>query len=53
MKPSAKPVTRPYNTLAQLLRQKGDLEASRVVFAEGAKAKQKKEADLGKMLQKR
>ena len=43
----------PYNTLAQLLRQKGDIEASRTVFAEGAKAKQKKEAELGKMLQKK
>jgi Tfp pilus assembly protein PilF len=43
----------PYNTLAQLLRQKGDLDASRAVFEEGAKAKQKKEAELGKMLQKR
>jgi hypothetical protein len=43
----------PYNTLAQLLRQKGDLEASRAVFEEGAKAKQNKEAELGRMLQKK
>jgi Flp pilus assembly protein TadD len=43
----------PYNTLAQLLRQKGDIETSRAVFEEGAKAKQKKEAELGRMLQKR
>jgi len=43
----------PYNTLAQLLRQKGDLEASRAVFAQGASAKQKKDAELGKMLQKK
>jgi Flp pilus assembly protein TadD len=43
----------PYNTLAQLLRQKGDIEGSRTVFAEGAKAKMTKDAELGKMLQKR
>ncbi|HXK02482.1 MAG TPA: tetratricopeptide repeat protein, partial [Verrucomicrobiae bacterium] len=43
----------PYNTLAQLLRQKGDVEGSRAVFEEGAKAKQKKEAELGRMLQKK
>jgi Flp pilus assembly protein TadD len=43
----------PYNTLAQLLRQKGDVEGSRAVFEEGARAKQKKETELGKMLQKR
>jgi hypothetical protein len=36
-----------------LLRQRGDTEGSRKVFEEGAKAKLKKEADLGKMLQKR
>jgi hypothetical protein len=36
-----------------LLRQKGDIETSRAVFEEGAKAKQKKEAELGRMLQKR
>ena len=32
----------PYNTLGQLLRQKGDVEGSRKAFEEGAKAKQKK-----------
>ena len=32
---------------------KGDEAGSRAAFAEGAKAKQKKEADLGKMLQKK
>ena len=41
----------PYNTLGQVLRQKGDVEASRQAFAEGARAKQKKETELGKMLQ--
>jgi Flp pilus assembly protein TadD len=43
----------PYNTLAQVLRARGDDTGSRAAFAEGAKAKQKKEAELGKMLQKR
>jgi Flp pilus assembly protein TadD len=43
----------PYNTLGQLLRQKGDMERSRKAFEEGAKVKQKKEAELGKMLQKK
>ena len=42
----------PYNTLAQVLRLKGDDAGSRAAFAEGAKAKSKKEAELGKMLQK-
>jgi cytochrome c-type biogenesis protein CcmH/NrfG len=43
----------PYNTLAQVLRQKGDIEGSRQAFAEGARMKEKKETELGKMLQKR
>ena len=42
-----------YNTRAQLLRQNGDIEGSRELFEEGAKVKQKKEAELGKMLQKK
>jgi Flp pilus assembly protein TadD len=41
----------PYNTLGQLLRQKGDDEGSRKAFADGSRVKQKKEAELGKMLQ--
>ena len=43
----------PYNTLAQLLRQKGDIAVSGRGIEESAKAQQKKEAELGKMLQKR
>jgi Flp pilus assembly protein TadD len=43
----------PYNTLGQLLRQKGDVEGSRKAFAEGARMKEKKEAELGKMLQRK
>jgi hypothetical protein len=39
--------------VAQLLRQKGDLEGSRVAFEQGAKAKRAKDAELGKMLQKK
>jgi hypothetical protein len=31
----------PYNTLAQVLRQKGDIEGSKAAFAEGAQAKAK------------
>jgi Flp pilus assembly protein TadD len=41
----------PYNTLGQVLQQKGKAEASREAFAEGSRAKQKKEVELGKMLQ--
>ena len=37
----------PYNTLGQVLRQKGDAEGSRQAFAEGASAKQKKEDGIG------
>ena len=40
----------PYNTLGQLLRQKGDLEGSKRMFAEGARVKQAKETELGIML---
>jgi hypothetical protein len=36
-----------------LLRQKGDLEGSRQAFAKGAQVKEAKEAELGKMLQKK
>ena len=43
----------PYNTLGQMLRQKGDVEGSRKMFAEGARMKEKKEAELGKMLQRK
>ena len=43
----------PYNTLGQLLRQKGDVAGSQAAFAQGARAKQAKEAQLGKMLQKK
>ena len=43
----------PYNTLGQVLRAKGDDAGSRAAFAEGAKAKQKKETELGTMLQKK
>jgi len=43
----------PYNTLGQVLKLKGDDAGSRDAFAEGAKVKQRKEAELGKMLQKK
>jgi Flp pilus assembly protein TadD len=43
----------PYNTLGQLLRQKGDLEGSKEAFAKGEQVKQVKEAELGKMLQRK
>jgi cytochrome c-type biogenesis protein CcmH/NrfG len=43
----------PYNTLGQVLQQKGEPEASRQAFQEGSRAKQKKDAELGKMLQKK
>ena len=37
----------------QVLRQKGDIQRAAAILAEGARAKQKKEADLGRMLQKK
>jgi len=40
----------PYNTLAQVLRQKGDIEGSKAAFAEGAKAKAKIDARSVEML---
>ncbi len=43
----------PYNTLGQLLRQKGDIAGSQAAFAEGSRAKRAKEAELGRMLQKK
>ena len=43
----------PYNTLGQVLQLKGDQAASKEAFAEGAKVKERKEAELGKMLQKK
>ena len=43
----------PYNTLGQLLRIKGDAAGSRKAFADGAGAKRLKEAELGRMLQKK
>jgi Flp pilus assembly protein TadD len=43
----------PYNTLGQVLRQKGDVEGSRQAFASGAKVMEKKDAELGRMLQKK
>src|ERR1017187_2073684 len=43
----------PYNTLGQLLRQKGDVEGSKEAFAKGEQVKQAKEAELGRMLQKK
>jgi len=43
----------PYNTLGQILRQKGDIEGSKQMFAEGARAKQQIEAELGIMLQRK
>jgi Flp pilus assembly protein TadD len=43
----------PWNTLAQVLRARGDEAGSRAAFAAGAKAKQKKETELGRMLQKK
>jgi Flp pilus assembly protein TadD len=43
----------PYNTLGQLLRQKGDVEGSKEAFAKGEHVKQTKEAELGRMLQKK
>lgn len=43
----------PYNTLGQLLRQKGEVEESRRWFAEGARVKAAREAELGTMLQKK
>jgi Tfp pilus assembly protein PilF len=42
-----------YNTLAQVLRKKGDIEGSKRMFAEGAKVKAAKEAELGTMLQRK
>ena len=42
-----------YNTLGQLLRQKGDVEGSKAVFAKGEQVKQAKEAELGRMLEKK
>jgi len=35
------------------LRQKGDVEGSKEAFAKGAQVKEAKEAELGKMLQKK
>jgi Flp pilus assembly protein TadD len=43
----------PYNTLGQLLRQKGDIDGSKAAFAKGEQVKQAKEAELGRMLQKK
>lgn len=40
----------PYNTLALILRQRGDIEGSKQMFAEGARRKQAKEKELGIML---
>ena len=43
----------PYNLLGQLLRQKGDVAGSKEAFAKGEQVKQTKEAELGRMLQKK
>ena len=42
----------PYNTLAQILRQKGELEESRRLFEEGARVKRAREAEMGKQLER-
>jgi protein O-GlcNAc transferase len=42
----------PYNTLGEVLKRKGDIEGSRKAFATGAQAIEKKNRELGKMLQK-
>jgi cytochrome c-type biogenesis protein CcmH/NrfG len=42
----------PYNTLAQILRQKGELEESRRLFAEGARVKKAREAELGVQMER-
>jgi hypothetical protein len=39
--------------LGQILRQQGDIEGSKAAFAEGARVKQKAEAELAKKLKKR
>ena len=41
----------PYNTLAQILRQQGDLEGSKKLFAEGARAKASKDRESVELLQ--
>ena len=43
----------PYNTLGEVLKRKGDIEGSRQAFAAGARAIEKKNRELGKMLQKK
>ena len=42
----------PYNTLGEVLKHKGDSEGSQRAFAAGARASEKKNRELGKMLQK-
>jgi Flp pilus assembly protein TadD len=42
----------PYNTLGQVLRIKGDLEGSKAAFADGARMKQKKEAEQSAIFKK-
>ena len=43
----------PYNTLAQILRQTGELDESKRLFAEGARIKQAKEAEMGSQLRQK
>ena len=43
----------PFNTLGQALRQKGDLTASQAAFAQGARAKARKEAEQAETLRGR
>lgn len=43
----------PYNTLAQIMRQKGDVEESKRLFAEGERVKRSKEAELGVRMERK
>ena len=43
----------PYNTLGEVLKRKGDVEGSQRAFAAGARAIEKKNRELGRMLQKK
>jgi len=43
----------PYNTLGQTLRMTGDLEGSKAAFAQGARVKAAKEAQLTDMMNRK
>ena len=43
----------PYNTLGQALRQKGDAAGSQAAFAEGARAKARKDTEQAQMMRGR